>query len=122
MAAPRSKTRPGCAKGPPASYTSLTFAIQTATNCARSIASRFELALKEPPFPGGPRRFQGCASAVFEPIAEPNRAALQHLGAHQRHRADRCRAAGFLVAGVEDTRRALGAIDGGADRQADLVD
>ena len=26
-----------------------------------------------------------CASAVSEPIAEPNRAALQHLAAGQRH-------------------------------------
>src|SRR5205085_282054 len=29
---------------------------------------------------------------------------------------------GILVAGVEDARRALGAVDGGADREADLVD
>src|SRR5438874_337535 len=50
---------------------------------------------------GGGRRLpaSAAASAVLEPIAEPNRAALQHLGARQGHRGDRCRYAGILVAG-----------------------
>jgi len=40
MAARRSKTRPGCARGPPARSASLTFTIPTATNCVRFIACR----------------------------------------------------------------------------------
>jgi hypothetical protein len=62
------------------------------------------------------------ASAVLEPIAEPNHAALQHLGARQGHRGDRRRYAGIPVTRIEDARRALRAVDGGADRKADLVD
>src|SRR5437867_4193111 len=42
MAVQRSRIRPACAKGPPASYISLIFAIPTATNCARFIASQPE--------------------------------------------------------------------------------
>ena len=43
-------------------------------------------------------------SAVFQPIAEPNRAVLQHLAAHQRHGAERCARVGLIVVGVEDVR------------------
>src|SRR6266705_6666388 len=113
MAARRSRTRPACAKGPPARCISLIFAIPTATNCARSTACRRELSDQDgggPPLPGGPppaaTRVRRCASAVLQPIAEPNHAALQDLGACQNHRADRRCDAGVLVAGIEDARRA----------------
>ena len=47
---------------------------------------------------GGGRRtgVRRRVSAVLEPIAEPNHATLQHLGARQRHRGDRRRYAGTL--------------------------
>jgi len=62
------------------------------------------------------------ASAIVYPIAQPNRAALQHLAALQLDGANwRCNA-GILVARVEDARRASRSIDGGTDRKADLVD
>src|SRR5215468_8709006 len=63
-----------------------------------------------------------CASAVLQPIAEPNRAALQYLGTRQGHRGNRRRYAGIPVAGVKDARRTLSSIDSRADRNADLVD
>src|SRR4051812_39192143 len=64
----------------------------------------------------------GIGLAVLEPIPQPDDATLQHLAAYQCHRADRCCDAGILVAGVEDAGRAFGAVDRGADSEADLVD
>jgi len=62
------------------------------------------------------------ASAIVYPIAQPNRATLQHLAALQLDGANRRCNAGILVARVEDARRASRSIDGGTDRKADLVD
>src|SRR5438128_11557811 len=62
------------------------------------------------------------ASAALKSIAEPNRGALKHLTAFERHRADRGWSAGIFIAGVEDTRRAFGAVDGRTDHKAQLVD
>src|SRR5438874_13431176 len=122
MAARRLKTRLACAKEPPARCTSPIFAIPTATSWSGFIACRRpelpQITTKE----SRPFRAALCTSAVLEPVAEPNHAALQHLGARQGHRADRRRDAGILVTGIEDARRALCSIDGGADRNADLVD
>src|SRR4051812_8195808 len=63
----------------------------------------------------------GIGLAVLQPIAQPDHAALQHLAAHQRHRADRRRNAGILIAGIENARRAFRSIDGGTDCKTDLV-
>src|ERR1700730_19275045 len=110
MAVHRSRIRPECAKGPPARCISLIFAIPTATNCAHSIGSRL------PDLPQITLR----RGVVLEPVTEPDRVTLQHFGARQGHRGDRRRYAGIAVAGVEDARRTLRAVDGGADRKADL--
>ena len=71
MAARRSRTRPACAKGPPARCISLIFAIPTATNCARFIACRLpELSQIKPeegrPFRAAPRARLGSAAAAHQ--------------------------------------------------------
>src|SRR5262249_25014983 len=87
-----------------------------------TVAIGIEADIQRTAFPNQIYEYAAWASPVLEPITEPNHAALQHLGAGQCHREDRRCDAGILVAGVEDARRALRSIDGGADRQADLVD
>src|SRR5712675_619964 len=129
MAARRSRTRLGFAKGPPARYISPIFAIPMATNCARFVACRLpELARIEPeegrPFravlaperkPARPNRPRPSRTPSSGSVAGAFRRAPVTTGVR------RC-AAGILVAGVEDARRALRSVDGGADRKADLVD
>ena len=61
-------------------------------------------------------------SAVLKAVAEPDRTAFQFLTGFQSHRADRGWHAGMFIAGVEDARRALDAVDGPTDQKADLVD
>src|SRR6516162_1128942 len=136
MAVPRSRTRLVCAGEPPARHISLIFAIPMATNCAPFIASQLPeyspFKLRRAALFGlsrgsdravlattGVRHF---ASAIVYPIAQPNRATLQHLTALQLDGANRRCNAGILVARVEDARRASRSIDGGTDRKADLVD
>src|SRR5207247_10838352 len=48
MAAPQSRIRLGCAKGPPGRCISLICAIPTATNCAGFVACRAELSAQDP--------------------------------------------------------------------------
>ena len=150
MAVPRSRTRLVCAGEPPARHISLIFAIPMATNCAPFIASQlpeyspFKLR-RAALFGRSSRAKELCgarfglsrgsdravlattgvrhfASAIVYPIAQPNRATLQHLAALQLDGANRRCNAGILVARVEDARRASRSIDGGTDRKADLVD
>src|SRR5215470_17227780 len=121
MAARRSKTRRASARALPGRCTSPICAIPTATKSLDSIAFRPDLSrirIDE----GRPERAALFTSSVLQPIAQPNRTALQHLAARQGHRCDRRRCAGIPVARVEDARRALGAVDGWANRKADLVD
>src|SRR6185437_328555 len=61
-------------------------------------------------------------SAVPEAITEPDRAILEHSAALQRHCLDGRRQPPLRLARVEDAGRAPGAVDGGTQRQADLVD
>src|SRR5438105_4407974 len=67
-------------------------------------------------------RAGAAASNALDAIAEPNRAALQHLAAFERHRAERCGDARILFSTVEDTRRAFRAVHGRKYGQADLID
>src|SRR5215471_16159194 len=131
MAARRSRTPLGCVKGPPVRCISLICAIPMATKWSRFIACRLPELSQIKAAEGRPfraalarqnRRGRRRASAVLQPIAQPNRAALQYLGARQGHCGDRRRYAGIAVARVENAWRALRAVDGGADRKADLVD
>ena len=62
------------------------------------------------------------ASAVLQPVAEPHRAAFQHLTAFQLHRAQRGWRVGLVLAGIEGVGTALRAVHHRADREADLVD
>src|SRR5215469_14343002 len=121
MAARRSRTRRASARELPGRCISPICAIPTATKSSDSIAFPPDLSrirIDE----GRPERAALFTSSVLQPIAQPNRAALQHLAARQVHRGDGRRYAGIPVARVEDARRARGTIDGGADRKADLVD
>jgi len=74
MAAPRSKTRPACAKGPPASYISLICAIPTATNCAGFIASQPDGRGLKPGAvrSGRPSRARNWVGLIERRIAQPN--------------------------------------------------
>src|SRR5262249_41991996 len=62
------------------------------------------------------------ASAVLQPIAEPDRAAFENLTAFQRHRAERSSRVGLVLARIEGVGPALRAVHRRADRKADLVD
>src|SRR5579863_8131068 len=119
-AAPQSRTRRASARGPPARCISPICAIPTAISLSGFIAFPPDLSRTG-------RRAVLCgrpslASTVFQPVSEPNRATLEYLAAHQRHGAERCARVGLIVVRIEDMRAASGAVHGGADRQADLVD
>src|SRR5215472_15175399 len=121
MAAHRSRTRRAFARALPGRCTSPICAIPTATKSLDSIAFPPDLSrirIDE----GRPERAALFTSSVLQPVAQPNRTALQHLAARQSHRGDRRRYPGIAVARVENARRAPRAIDGGADCQTDLVD
>ena len=68
------------------------------------------------------RRQQLFHARILKSVAEPNRAAIEHLAANQGHRADRRCRAGHFLAGVEDMRSAFRTINCRADRQTNLID
>src|SRR5580704_7110588 len=67
---------------------------------------------------GGPR----MASAVLQPVAEPDRAAFENLTTFERHQAERSSRVGLVLAGIEGVGPAPRAVHRRADREADLVD
>src|SRR6267378_1196183 len=62
------------------------------------------------------------ASAVLQPVAEPDRAAFENLAALERHRVERSSRVGLVLAGIEGIGPAARAVHRRADREADLVD